>query len=158
MQGRGARLRPASILRSPARRGSQRHGARSEMDVPRTGTAEARAHFVQEKRSRSQRRDPRRQTALAERRRHNKAPWLGPGGRLAQMGRKGPTAAAASLGWAGFPSIEVTAFEETKLLEDRFTLDIAKNFFAIRVCRVWNRLPAEAVQAPTLDASLAGVI
>ena len=52
-----------------------------------------------------------------------------------------------------------------KLLQDHFRLDIRKNFFAVRAPEVWNSLPAEVVQAPTLntfksklDAYLAGIL
>ncbi|KFV90426.1 hypothetical protein N326_03245, partial [Eurypyga helias] len=37
-----------------------------------------------------------------------------------------------------------------KLKEDRFSLDIRKNFFMERVVRDQNRLPREAVDAPSL--------
>ncbi|KFR16333.1 hypothetical protein N306_06688, partial [Opisthocomus hoazin] len=37
-----------------------------------------------------------------------------------------------------------------KLKEGRFGLDIAKKFFTKRVERHWNRLPREAVDAPSL--------
>ncbi|KFR08250.1 hypothetical protein N306_06479, partial [Opisthocomus hoazin] len=37
-----------------------------------------------------------------------------------------------------------------KLKEGRFRLDIRKRFFTMRVVKHWNRLPKEAVAAPSL--------
>ncbi|KFO72208.1 hypothetical protein N303_07187, partial [Cuculus canorus] len=39
-----------------------------------------------------------------------------------------------------------------KLERGRFRLEIGKNFFTMRVVRHWNRLPKEAVDAPSLKA------
>ncbi|KFV48759.1 hypothetical protein N341_00329, partial [Tyto alba] len=38
-----------------------------------------------------------------------------------------------------------------KLKEDRFRLVIRKKFFTMRVVKHWNRLPREAVDAPSLE-------
>ena len=38
-----------------------------------------------------------------------------------------------------------------KVEEGRFRLDIRKKFFTVRVVRHWNRLPNEAVDAPSLE-------
>ncbi|KFO86858.1 hypothetical protein N320_00330, partial [Buceros rhinoceros silvestris] len=37
------------------------------------------------------------------------------------------------------------------LKEGRFRLDIRKKFFTVRVVRHWDRLPTEAVDAPSLE-------
>ena len=37
-----------------------------------------------------------------------------------------------------------------KLKEGRFRSDMRKKFFTVRVMRHWNRLPREAVAAPSL--------
>ena len=39
-----------------------------------------------------------------------------------------------------------------KLEDDRYRLEIRKKFFTVRVVRHWNRLPREAVNAPSLEA------
>ncbi|KFR16875.1 hypothetical protein N306_02956, partial [Opisthocomus hoazin] len=38
-----------------------------------------------------------------------------------------------------------------KLKEGRFRLDIRKKLFTMRVVKHWNRLPREAVDAPSLE-------
>ncbi|KFR00710.1 hypothetical protein Y956_06685, partial [Nipponia nippon] len=38
-----------------------------------------------------------------------------------------------------------------KVKEGRFRLHIRKKFFTMRVVRHWNRLPREAVDAPSLE-------
>ncbi|KFQ94182.1 hypothetical protein Y956_04512, partial [Nipponia nippon] len=38
-----------------------------------------------------------------------------------------------------------------KLKEGRFSLDIRKKFFTMRVVRHWKRFPREAVDAPSLE-------
>ena len=39
----------------------------------------------------------------------------------------------------------------SKLKEGRFKLDIRKKYFIVRVMRHWNRLPREAMDAPSLE-------
>ncbi|KFP17025.1 hypothetical protein Z169_12570, partial [Egretta garzetta] len=38
-----------------------------------------------------------------------------------------------------------------KWQKGRFILDIRKKFFTLRVVKHWNRLPREAVDAPSLE-------
>ncbi|KFQ91447.1 hypothetical protein Y956_15125, partial [Nipponia nippon] len=48
-----------------------------------------------------------------------------------------------------------------KLKEGRFRLDIRKKFFTMRVVRYWNKLPREAMDAPSLEvfkARLDGIL
>ena len=43
-----------------------------------------------------------------------------------------------------------------KLKEDKFRLEIRRKIFTQRVVRHWNRLPREAVDAPSLEVFKAG--
>ena len=59
----------------------------------------------------------------------------------------------------------VTTNNAHKLAEGKFRLDIRRCYFMVRVARIWNQLPREVVQAPTLggfkrrlDEHLAGVV
>jgi len=45
---------------------------------------------------------------------------------------------------------DTTRGSGSKLKEDRFSLDIRKKSFTMRVVKHWNRLPREAVDAPSL--------
>jgi len=45
----------------------------------------------------------------------------------------------------------------SKLKEGKFTIDIRKKFFTMRVVKHWNRLPREAVDAPSLAVFKAGL-
>ena len=66
--------------------------------------------------------------------------------------------------WINLPCL-VTRNNGHKLAEGRFRLDIRRRDFAVKEASIWNQLPREVVQAPTLgvfkrrlDEHIAGVI